>query len=100
MLDACDYVNFGDICDPLTTTCKQTVKLAAAGQPCGAVNGMEVQCAAYGTCTYDSPDGSMGTCLAAIPVGSPCDPTGAALCEVFASCVNGTCKLIDPNACP
>jgi hypothetical protein len=101
MLDACDYNNFGDVCDPQTNTCKQAVKLVAAGQPCGTVGGVPTECEAFGSCVYDTPDPAVGTCHAVIPPGSPCDPTGAVLCDLYATCVNGTCKLIDPNlTCP
>jgi hypothetical protein len=93
MLDACDFATFGDVCDPLTITCKQLVTLAMPGQPCGLVNGVQTQCVASGSCVYSTTDPNVGTCQAAIADGAPCDPTGNTFCEWPAECLNGTCKV-------
>jgi hypothetical protein len=91
MLDACDYGTFGAVCDAVTRTCKAVVKLASAGQPCGVIDDVPVECDAFGGCGFDSPDATMGHCLPPTADGAPCDPVNS-VCFWPASCSDGVCK--------
>jgi len=91
-LDVCDRLTFGAVCDPQSNTCKALIKLAAAGQPCGALPDAETGCEAFGACSLTSPDGLTGTCVGPVADGAPCDPSGVA-CNWPAVCWEGTCQL-------
>jgi hypothetical protein len=100
-LDACDYGTFGAICDPQSNTCKALVKLAQPGQPCGTIDGVQTDCAAFGTCQYTTPDALTGTCRAPAADGTPCDDMSS-FCLWPAACTDGVCKVpgASSSACP
>jgi hypothetical protein len=99
MIDACDY-GIGAACDPQSSTCKALVKLASPGQPCGTIDGSQVECVGFGSCGFDTPDATMGTCYAPSADGAPCDDVRSCLWP--ATCVNGVCQLpsLANSACP
>jgi len=90
----CDQTK-GLVCPPMTHVCTAAM-FAAAGQPCGLVNGALVACAAAGHCKLT---GLMGTCLAAAADGAACDATNGPDCMAPAQCVNAVCKLPNPAGC-
>ena len=90
MFDACDYGTFGAVCDGQTKTCKAVVKLAAYGQPCGVIDNVPVDCAAFGSCGVDTPDATVGSCIPPTPDGAACDSNS--LCFWPSSCSGGVCR--------
>lgn len=92
----CDRTK-GLTCPPTSRTCTTTT-FAAAGAPCGFVNGAFVGCAAAGHCKVTG-GAIMGTCLAAAADGAACDATNGPECMAPAQCVSGVCKLPNPAAC-
>jgi hypothetical protein len=104
MADACDSGNYGAMCDPQSRTCKAVRKVVGAGQPCGDLPEGPTDCSAFGTCALTDPSATVGTCIAALPDGAPCDAlSGYDQCFWPASCQNGTCKVqfsTSPAGCP
>lgn len=90
----CDYLKglgctFANKCEPL--------KVAATGEPCGAVGMDNVVCAARGTCqTSGNPS---GTCIAAAADGAACDAMMGPQCLSDARCSKNVCVLADPASC-
>lgn len=77
---------------------------AAATQPCGLVNGAEVDCAGGGRCVIPA-SATEGTCVAPAADGAACDSASGPPCLAPAKCVvtgggtAGTCRV--PNGtCP
>jgi hypothetical protein len=99
----------GMTCDPVIKDCDATQGLycgtttrvcalasfAAAGEPCGLVNGAYTACAGGGHCRLGAGT-VMGTCLAPAADGAACDTTTGPNCMAPAQCVSSVCKL--PNA--
>jgi hypothetical protein len=105
--------------------------IVAAGDTCGVVSAGVARCGSEGTCVLadagapgdveDAGDGggsdagngdagasvsTTGTCLAAAPAGSACDPTNGPTCVLPAKCViateggtTGVCTQVVPSAC-
>jgi hypothetical protein len=92
----CDAAK-GLYCDPTTRVCALAT-FAAAGAPCGYVNGAFVGCAAAGHCKLATAS-LMGTCLAAAADGAACDITNGPECTSPAQCIGSVCKLPNPAAC-
>jgi hypothetical protein len=92
----CDAAK-GLYCDPTTRVCALAT-FAAAGAPCGYVNGAFVGCAAAGHCKLATAS-LMGTCLAAAADGAACDITNGPECTAPAQCIGSVCKLPNPAAC-
>ena len=92
----CDATK-GLYCDPTTRVCALAT-FAAAGAPCGYVNGAFVGCAAAGHCKLATAS-LMGTCLAAAADGAACDITNGPECTAPAQCIGSVCKLPNPAAC-
>lgn len=93
---ACDLIA-GLFCNARTKVCA-TFTLAAAGAPCGLIDGAFVGCTAGGECTGATLD-KPGTCRAAAADGQACDDENGPRCIEPARCVSGVCTLPDPNAC-
>lgn len=74
------------------------LQLAATGQPCGFVNGKEVECSGGGTCRLAQGQ-QQGTCVAPAKDGASCDATNGPDCLSPASCDNGKCNVPDPSSC-
>lgn len=83
-------------CSPTSRVCT-TVTFAAAGQPCGFINGGYVACSAAGHCRIGT--GFAGTCVAPAADGTACDTTNGPDCMGPATCVGGLCKLPNPASC-
>ena len=99
---ACDFV--AQDCDATQGLyCNQQrvcamATFAAAGQPCGIVNGAYVGCSGGARCkgaTLTMP----GTCLAPAADGAACDVNNGPDCLSPAQCVNSLCKLPNPATC-
>jgi hypothetical protein len=61
------------------------------GQAC---DGIAIRCE-RGPC-----DTSTGSCPAVVADGAACDPTDpTTLCDTYATCFNGTCRIVNPSAC-
>lgn len=91
---ACDQYA-GQFCDG--QVCAK-LPVAATGQPCGFVNGKDIQCSGGGTCKLGQGQ-QQGTCVAPAKDGASCDPTNGPDCLSPASCVNGKCTVPDPSSC-
>ena len=88
---------FAGQCDAKTNVCVGFV-LAAAGQPCGMINGQKVGCQALGKCNV--PQGmTTGVCEAPAADGAACGGNGGPQCLVPAGCENGICVSPDPATC-
>jgi hypothetical protein len=77
-------------CDVTTRVCAP-VRFAPPGAFCdGEVNDCE-----SGSCNR-----GLGVCPAVLADGAPCDPNDfSKVCDVVASCFDGTCSIPDPAAC-
>ena len=87
----------GVVCDAMTKQCV-TQPLAAAGQPCGPINGVNTACLAGATCVIP-PGTTSATCIAPAADGAACDETTGPGCETPARCVGGTCQLPGSQTC-
>lgn len=87
---ACDHSQ-GLNCDANSKTCV-SVGFAGPGMPCGKVNGVSTFCRAGGLCVN-------GRCVAPVADGAACDVENGPPCLPGSRCVDGICKLDDPNAC-
>lgn len=95
----------GFVCNTASRTCVP-LTIASAGMPCAVLGmGNFGVCAAAGACVR--PMGStMGTCLAAVPAGMPCDTANGPDCVAPARCVlsadggtAGVCTQLDATRC-
>jgi hypothetical protein len=86
----CDVLK-GLFCHPIARTC-EAIGVAAANQPCGAINNGYTACSANGTCSTTA-----GMCVAALPDGASC--SASTHCMLPAACSGGVCKLPDPQSC-
>ncbi|HEY5452295.1 MAG TPA: hypothetical protein VIQ54_26245, partial [Polyangia bacterium] len=81
-------------CDPATTTCEP----AEYGQP-GAACDTAFHWCWKGSCDI-APGATTGVCPIVLPDGSACDPEDTArTCDTYAYCIDGVCKIPDPNSC-
>jgi len=81
-------------CDPTTKTCAQ----GDHGQPGDACD-LEFHRCWIGVCDI-APGATTGVCPIILPDGSACDPDdGARVCDAFAYCIEGACKMPEPNSC-
>jgi hypothetical protein len=81
-------------CDPATTTCEP----AEYGQP-GAACDTTFHWCWKGSCDI-APGATSGVCPIVLPDGSACDPEDTArTCDTYAYCIDGVCKIPDPNDC-
>jgi hypothetical protein len=86
----CDVLK-GLICHPVSRMCV-ALGLAAADQPCGAINNGYTACSANGACSTTTK-----TCVAALADGASC--AAGTHCMLPAACSGGVCKLPDPQSC-
>jgi hypothetical protein len=95
----CDFYE-GITCNAETMTCA-AVQFVGPGQACGYINMQNVFCVAGAECVS-------GTCLAAAPVGQPCDLVSGPICIVPSHCIvsagadggtAGTCQIYDATMC-
>lgn len=82
------------VCDPVAKTCVGQEYV----EPGGACD-TDIRWCWIGVC--DMADGATtGVCPIVLPDGSACDPNDRArTCDSFASCFQGTCQIVDANAC-
>lgn len=90
----CD-VTQGVVCNTSTMVCS-TIGTAAAGAPCGLINGGYTLCSGGATCNLS---GTMGTCGSVAADGAACGGTSGASCLPPAVCVNDTCTLPNASSC-
>jgi|HubBroStandDraft_5_1064220.scaffolds.fasta_scaffold121427_1 hypothetical protein len=88
----------GLTCNTNTNQCVAQ-PLVAAGQPCGAINGVDTECTAGATC-----NAATGKCVAPAADGAACDTSKGPGCLDPARCIPttgtaGTCKLPGSQAC-
>lgn len=86
----------GLACNPATSKCG-TRPNAKAGAPCDVFTVCDA-----GSCviTSQSGNGGTGTCPTIIADRQPCNSEiRTAVCDQFASCKQGTCKVADASAC-
>jgi hypothetical protein len=94
---ACDAVGQctrGLGCDLEAKKCQkpQVVRLAEA---CN----VETLVCEIGVCVFGA-DGVKGTCPILVPDGAECDPANkSAVCDQYASCIDGVCQIYDPTLC-
>jgi hypothetical protein len=100
----CDRVA-GLYCAPKTKTCERAL-LAAAGEPCGLVEGRVSVCTGGALCAGASA-GEPGVCLAPAADDAACDDKLGPPCALPARCVTpdvtttaGTCRAPDAALCP
>lgn len=76
-------------------TCKKTMTLAPAGQPCGIQGSSYVPCVGTAYC-----DATSKVCVAKSGDGEPCEPGSTNTCLYFASCQNDVCTVDSEPTCP
>jgi hypothetical protein len=80
-------------CNPTTKTCGKR-PTAKAGEPCDSFTVCDT-----GSCNADQATGK-GTCPTLIPAGAACtSDSRTAVCDEFADCKDGICKVSDPAVC-
>lgn len=90
----CDR-HHGLVCDGASKKCV-AMTFAAAGQPCGVVNNLNVPCADEGLCLIANGQ-KAGACVGIAADGAPCDTDVGPSCAFRSSCVitsgsKGTCQ--------
>jgi hypothetical protein len=96
----CDFYQ-GLTCNTESSTCVAE-QLVASGQPCGFIDSQNVNCSAGAMCLD-------GLCVAASPVGQPCDLVAGPVCILPSHCIvtagtadggtTGTCQIYDATQC-
>lgn len=77
-------------CDPATQVCVPFV-YALPGMACDG----DIHRCERSTC-----DTTTGLCPAVLADGAACDPNDpSTLCDTYASCFGGTCRIVDPRQC-
>ena len=72
------------------------IGLGAPGQACGVIGG-EIKGCAGGDCVNQS--SARGTCALKLADGATCNAVTGAKCASGASCVAGSCTVLEPAAC-
>lgn len=95
----CSLVD-GFFCNPASSKC-EAVKIGAAGEACGYVDGSGVLCNSSTYCKKDAPTAVKGLCVARAQDGAACSDNEAqgAPCMTGAKCSDGICKVPDAAAC-
>jgi hypothetical protein len=87
----------GYYCNKATNGTCTKISLAAAGAPCGGINGSITACSASGVCV--PPNSASEKCMGPAADFGNCDSKKGPGCMAPADCIGGICTLPTPASC-